>query len=116
MKSRRLDPETGDIVTNGLQFIDGREEVAQTIKTRLALFYGEYFRDITDGTPWFQEILGKFASIGNVENILRARIAETPGVIRLTSFSSNFDPVARKFSVSAGALTEYGLAEIEFNG
>ncbi len=116
MISRRLDPETGDIVTAGEQFITGREEVAQCVQTRLALFLGEYFRDITDGTPWFQEILGKFASIDNVENILRRRIAETPGVVRLISFSNTFDPVTRKFSVSAGILTADGLAEIEYNG
>lgn len=116
MISRRLDPDTGDIATAGEQFITGREEVAQCVQTRLRLFLGEYFRDITDGTPWFQEILGKFASIDNVENILRARIAETPGVVRLTNFSSTFDPVTRKYSVTAGILTEYGLAEITYDG
>lgn len=116
MTVRRLDPETGDIVTQGQQFITERDEVAQTIKTRLSLFLGEYFRDITDGTPWFEQILGKGTSRDTAEAVLRNRIAHTPDVVRLVSFSTTFDPVTRKFSVSAGALTTFGLVEISHNG
>ena len=53
MTVRKLD-ENGDIVTSGVQFITERDEIAQTVKTRLRLFLGEYFRDTTDGTPWFE--------------------------------------------------------------
>lgn len=116
MTVRKLDPDTGDIVTSGGQFLSGREEIAQTVKTRLALFYGEYFRDINDGTPWFEQILGKFASLDNVEAILRARIAETPGVIRLVKYSGDFNLDARTYKVSAGILTEYGIDEVIFSG
>jgi hypothetical protein len=115
MTVRRLD-ENGDIVTRGQQFIGEREEIAQTIKTRLALFLGEYFRDIKDGTPWYEQILGKFVSLDTVEAVLRARIARTPGAVRLTNFSTDFDLDNRKFSLSAGVLTKYGLVEILYNG
>lgn len=115
MTVRRLDPETGDIVTQGQQFITEREEIAQTIKTRLALFLGEYFRDITDGTPWFEQVLGKGTSRDTAEAVLRNRIAQTPGVVRLVSFSTTFDPLTREFSVSAGALTTFGLVEVEYS-
>lgn len=115
MTVRALD-ESGDIVTRGTQFISGREEIAQTIKTRLALFLGEYFRNIKDGTPWYEQILGKFVSLDTVEAVLRARIANSPGVIRLTSFTTDFDLDARKYSFTAGVLTQYGLAEISFDG
>lgn len=115
MTVRRLD-ENGDIVTRGQQFIGGREEIAQTVLTRLRLFLGEYFRDITDGTPWYEQILGKFTSLSSAEAALRARIANTPGVIRLTSFSADFDITTRRYSVTAGILTEFGLDEVTLNG
>ncbi|WJV25926.1 MULTISPECIES: hypothetical protein [Pseudomonas] len=115
MTVRRLD-ENGDIVTQGQQFIAGREEIAQTVLTRLRLFLGEYFRDTTDGTPWYEQILGKFTSLSSAEAALRARIANTPGVIRLTSFSADFDINTRRYSVTAGILTEFGLDEVTLNG
>lgn len=116
MTVRKIDPVTGDIVTSGQQFITGQEEIAQTIQTRLRLFLGEYFRDITDGTPWFETILGKNANRNAAEAALRNRIATSPGVIRLTSFSFDVDPVTRKASVSAGVLTSYGIVSVEYNG
>ena len=115
MTVRRLD-ENGDIVTRGQQFIGGREEIAQTVLTRLRLFLGEYFRDTLDGTPWYEQILGKFTSLSSAEAALRARIANTPGVIRLTSFSADFDINTRRYSVTAGILTAYGLDEVTLNG
>lgn len=115
MTVRRLSAETGDLVTRGQQFITGREEIAQTIQTRLRLFLGEYFRDITDGTPWFQRILGKFENLNAVEAILRNRIARTEGVIRLLSFSLDYDLAARRVSVSSFVLTRFGEQEILFN-
>lgn len=117
MTVRRLDPETGDIITSGeQQFIGGAEEIAQTVKTRLALFLGEYFRDILDGTPWYEQILGKFISLNTAEAVLRVRIAATPGVIRLTSFDTAFDIDARTYTVTAGILTIHGIDEVIFNG
>lgn len=115
MTVRRLD-DSGDIVTSGQQFIGASEEIAQTVKTRLALFLGEYFRNITEGTPWYEQILGKFKSLDTAEAVLRVRIAATPGVIRLTSFDTDFDIDSRTYSVTAGVLTIHGIEEVTFNG
>src|SRR5574344_2499530 len=111
MTVRKLD-ENGDIVTSGVQFITERDEIAQTVKTRLHLFLGEYFRDTTDGTPWFESILGKGSALSNKDAILRNRIVRTPGVIRLTSFSTDYDLTTRRYSVSAGILTQYGETDV----
>lgn len=115
MTVRRLD-ENGDIVTRGDGFLTGREEIEQTIRTRLRLFLGEYFRDITDGTPWFEQILGKGTSMSAREAALRNRIARTPNVVRLTSFSTEFDLNTRKYTVTVGALTTFGLITVSENG
>lgn len=115
MTVRRLD-ENGDIVTRGDQFTDGRSEISQTVITRLKLFLGEYFRDITDGTPWYEQILGKFQGLSVAEAAIRSRIANTEGVIRLTYFNAEFDIDNRSYSVSAGILTKFGTDEITLNG
>ncbi|HEC73106.1 MAG TPA: hypothetical protein ENI26_01900 [Methylophaga aminisulfidivorans] len=115
MTVRALD-ENGDIVTYGDIFISGREEIAQTCVTRLNLFLGEYFRDVTDGTPWFQQILGKFGNLNNVESLLRNRIARTPGVVRLLSFNLDYDLQKRTITVSSYVLTKFGETEVLYNG
>ena len=115
MTVRKLD-ENGDIVTQGTQFLTGVEEIEQTIRTRLRLFLGEYFRDISDGTPWFEQILGKGTSMSAREAALRNRILRTPGVVRLTSFSTDFNVDTRKYTVTAGALTTFGLLTVTENG
>ena len=107
MTVRRLD-STGDIATSGKQFVTGADEIAQTVKTRLGLFLGEYFRDITDGTPWFQSILGKGSSVANKEAQLRRRIVRTKGVLKLTKFETSFDVQTRKYTVNVSALTNDG--------
>lgn len=112
----RLLDENGDIVTSGVQFTSGVTEIAQTIQTRLRLFQGEYFRNINDGTPWFQSILDKNTPTANKNAALRNRILRTDGVVQLTSFETDFDITTRKFTVSAGVLTTYGQTSLIESG
>ncbi len=114
MRVRRLGSD-GDLVTRGKMFLSGREAIAQTIVTRLKLFLGEYFRDVNDGTPWFQNILGKFENINAVEALLRNRIARSPGVVRLLSFNMQFDLETRSLSIQTQVLTKYGEQDIQFS-
>lgn len=117
MRVRKLD-ENGDIVTRGVMWNYDKEAVAQNISTRLKLFLGEYFRDITDGVPWFEKengtegILGKGYSLAEVESILKNRIARTDGVLKLLEFKIDFNATTRKMIVSAFVLTNYGTEGI----
>lgn len=114
---RRLD-ENGDIVTSGVIFAEKAEAIAQTISTRLKLFTGEYFRDITEGVPWFEKtdgsegILSKGYSLSEIESLLRNTIANTDGVLTILTFSTDFDNDKRQFVVQATAATEYGTVEV----
>lgn len=108
----RLLQADGDITTSGQQFISGIEEVAQTVKTRLRLFLAEYFRDVTDGTPWFEQILGKEGSLASKEAAIKNRIVRTEGVKQLVSFSTDFEIGTRTYTVQAGILTEFGTTQI----
>ena len=105
----RLLDANGDISTSGQQFATEREEIAQTIQTRLRLFLGEYFRDVTDGTPWWESILGKEGTLSSKEAIIKSRIVRTEGVEQLIEFSTDFDISTRVYSVSASVLTQYGI-------
>lgn len=116
MTVRKLDPITGDIVTSGVQFITEREEIAQTIQTRLKLFLGEYFRDITDGTPWFEFILGKRGTVTQKDIIIKRRIAQTEGVVQVISFNTDYDINLRQYSVNAEVLTTFGQVALSVGG
>lgn len=119
MKVRKLDG-SGDLVTRGILWASDKDAVAQNVATRLKLYLGEYFRDITDGVPWFEKdngtdgILGKGYSLVQVESILRNRIARTKGVLKLLSFSIDFDETTRKMTVSCSVLTEWGAEEVQW--
>lgn len=110
----------GDLVTHGEMWVQGKECIAQAVKTRLKLYLGEYFRDISDGVPWFEKIDGtagilqKGYSGTEVENILRLRILETDGVLKILKFSTDWDLQTRKYSVSALIFTKYGETEVQY--
>lgn len=60
MQYRALTDE-GDYTfgNNQYDYLSGDEAIAQAIKTRLLLFYGEWFENIDIGIPYFQSILGQ---------------------------------------------------------
>lgn len=112
MTVRRIDPTTGDIATSGVQFSTKIEEIEQTIRTRLRLFLGEYFRDVKLGTPWFQSILGKDGTISGKNAIIRRIILQTEGVTSVVNFTSDYDLATRAYSVKCTATTIYGNIQL----
>ncbi|MDQ0507426.1 hypothetical protein [Xanthobacter agilis] len=90
---------------------DVPEAPAQAVKTRLALWLGEWFLDTTDGTPYNTKILGKHTS-GTRDAALRERIVGTEGVTSLDAYSSTYDPDTRSFTVSATITTDYGATTV----
>ena len=113
MVVRRLDSTTGDIVTSGTQFLTEQEEIAQTIRTRLRLFTGEYFRDITDGTPWYDTILDKNSTQTARDAAIKRRILQTDGVSSISEFESDYDISTRSLTITATVITIYGIVELE---
>lgn len=101
---RHWDRETGDIVTAGSRvFLQGKEETAAGIYHRLRTFFGEWFLDITDGTPLFQTILGKFDR-QSAEAALKQRIITAPGVVAITRFRFDSDRNSRRITVDCTVL------------
>jgi hypothetical protein len=101
----------GDILTDGSPvLITGAEEAAQSIETRLKFFLGEWFLDISDGTPWFQQVLGKGGNLPDKEAVIKRRILTAPSVAALTKFKMDYDEATRRLSIECGAVAETGEA------
>lgn len=102
----------GDIVTSGKHFVTGKEETRQAIICRLLLFLGEYFLNATEGTPWFQSILGK-SSLDIARANIKARIITTAGVMAINSFDLVFDAKERRITISA-LITDINNEQFDF--
>ena len=90
MRYRELSP-TGDYLfgAGGQNFlVDSPEMVAQSVLTRLRLWSGEWFLDVTEGTPWMTQILGE-----NTKSLydlaIQSRVLQTQGVTGIKDYSSS---------------------------
>lgn len=113
MRYRALDAD-GDMTfgQGGLNFlVNEPAAVAQAVKTRLRLDEGEWFLDLTEGTPYETQVLG-YGTRQTRDVAIRDRILGTPGLTDIVTYSSSVD-VARKFTVNGTANTLYGEAPIQ---
>lgn len=91
--------------------INSPEAVAQAIKTRFLLWYGQWFLDTTTGTPWIQSVLGKQKpEIYNMA--IRQRILDTAGVDSISDFNTTVDTSTRRVSFTATVNTIYGTTTV----
>ncbi len=81
--------------------------VGQAVTTRLLLWKGEWFLDVTDGTPWLQDITGNNT---NYDFEIQSRILDTPGVTDIVSYASSVKN--RALSVTATINTLYGQTSV----
>lgn len=111
MKIRKLDTN-GDIHFGygDADFIsDSAQTVAQKVVQRLRLWEGEWFLDVTAGTPWKARVLGRKYS-KNIVQIIKQRIEETEGVQSVSSLDVSFDGNSRNLKITAHIMTEWGGA------
>ena len=93
----------------GLQsfWSDQPDGPAQVAGSRLALWQGQWFLALSEGTPWKTAILGKFTG-STRDAAVRARILGTPGITGIVNYSSSLSRDTRLWSVSATLNTAYG--------
>lgn len=110
MRYRILDTDGDYTFGRGNQDITyGIHAVAQAIRTRLLLLKGEWWEDLENGLPLFQEILGQKGNndrIMIVDSIIRERIATTKNVLSIKEFSSSFED--RNYVFSCTVDTRFG--------
>ena len=101
------------IDNDDLILTDGAERIAQQILITLRFWYGEWFLDTEDGTPYLEYILVKNPNIFHIKQILRERILSVEGVSNLESLEVNYNPQERYLIVEYSAMTNYGLVTRE---
>ena len=109
MRYRRLD-KNGDYSFGQSRadfWHDVPDAVAQLVVTRFAMWQGEWWLDLADGTPYKTAVLGKYTS-GTRDPVLRFRALDTPGVAELVSYSSDLNRDTRFFGVVMDVATVYG--------
>ena len=113
---RRLDLN-GDVVrgTGQSAFLTDIDAVAQIIGTRLKLLQGEWWESLADGTPVFQQMLGRSASTRaqqGVAYILQQRILGTPYVTSISNVGYAFDRPSRAFGYACNVQTAFGTLSV----
>lgn len=114
MKYRKLSP-TGDYTfgkNSGNFFVDNPEAVAQAVRTRLQLAQGEWFLDITEGTPYSSKILGA-GKASTYDAAIQDVISGTQGVKKIVAYASGVNPDTREAFVSCIIDTIYGTTNLQ---
>ena len=113
MRYRRED-EDGDYTFgqgDDTWLVNSPETVAQAVKTRFLLWYGKWFLDTTEGTPWIQSVLGK-QKPETYNLAIRQRILETQGVKSIRSFDTTLNTSSRRVVFTATIDTIYGTTTV----
>ena len=110
MRVRALDPVTGDMTWGRGQanfLVNSPAAVGQIVKTRLGLWVGDWFLNITEGTPYRTAVLG-FRTDATRDPAMRARILGTNGVTAIATYASQLQRSTRAYTVQATITTAYG--------
>lgn len=98
-----------DFSSGGLQIVEGTDEIAQKLFTRLQFFLGEWFLDRRQGIPYYEKILIKNPDLIIIQSIFREAILETPGVTSLLDvIQTDLESATRKLSVRFAAQLDSG--------
>lgn len=87
------------------------QAIGQAVETRLGLIQGEWFLDITAGTPYNSRILGA-GTVSQYDRAIQEVILQTQGVTGLVSYTSSVDPTTRAASVECTIDTIYGQTTV----
>lgn len=97
-----------DLSSGGLTWSRGLTGVAQAIRVRIQMFKGEWFLNLDEGVPYYEDLLGQRYNEATVRKAFRAAIMATPGVLALDTFTTIFDAATRTVTVSWVATTTFG--------
>lgn len=109
---RRLDVN-GDYIfgSNGNAYLSGTDAVRQAVLTRLRLLLYEWWEDLEDGLPLWQEIIAQ-RNIEKAKKLIQERIVKTPHVTALITFDATWENETRRLTVLAVIDTEYGQIDL----
>lgn len=114
MRYRRIDSNGDYIFGNGkYDFLVDIEAVPQAIKTKLNLFQGEWWEDLSEGLPFLQEIADRFIKSEEEKDIVTRiycnRISDVEAVNSFLSLNAEFDNENRVYTLKADIDTVFGI-------
>ena len=109
---RRLDENDDYVMGVQGEMLTGLEAMAQALKTRLRVIYGEWWEGDDTALPYIPSILGK-KNVSREALDLRviARIMDTVGVLSVSNIKSSM--TGRRYSFSCTVKTVYGETTAE---
>jgi hypothetical protein len=103
-----LDDDGDIVVVEDLRLSSGVAAVAQGIRIRIQSFRGEWFLDLDDGVPYWQDLLGAKFNELRARAAFRDAITSAPGVVQLLSLEVGFDGATRTLTVAWEVRTAFG--------
>lgn len=115
---RKLDSNHDPVYGNGqADFLTDIDAVAQMIQTNLLLFQGEWWEDLSQGFPLFQQVLGTPNAVRNpslIALLIQQQILAVDFVTQVLNAKTAYDPIARRFSYSSNVATQFGTISVTF--
>ncbi|MGN1049753.1 MAG: hypothetical protein ACI4P9_04415 [Selenomonadaceae bacterium] len=112
MRYRALDDNGDMVMRNGQAYKQDIEAVHQACATRLRLLIYEWWEEIKDGVPYWQQIIAK-RDIDEALRLIRKRIAGTSNVISVLDMEHEWDNESRVLKIRAAVQSTYGPFELE---
>lgn len=113
---RNLGPNYDPLWGQGqANFLSDLDAVAQAILTRIDLFEAEWWANLQDGTPMWQQMLGASGSLRQQQQIsllLTQRILATPYVSAVSNVNIAFNARTRSMSFTATVATQFGTTTV----
>lgn len=106
--------ETGNLVTGNFKSneVSGIDELVQRLRTRLRVFFGEFYLDATKGIDYFGTIFKKGTTYTEIANTIKREILNTQDILGLDFFELFTDNlVQRKLRIRFQARSTYGLID-----
>jgi hypothetical protein len=89
-----------------LELVSGPAKIVQNIKVRAGIFKGSWRYDRQLGVPYFDEILVFGATAELVRRRFQQLIAQTDGVLSVTSLTVRFDQPSETIFVTFSAISD----------
>lgn len=84
-----------DLVNGDFAFVEGADEIRQSILSRFRFFLGEWFLDRREGVPYYRDVFVKNPDRAVVRSVFAQVLVGTPGVLSVNRFEIQFDAKER---------------------
>lgn len=91
--------------------INNPECVAQSVYTRLLLFLGDWYADLSQGVPWRTQVVG-YNTQPTYDIVIRSVILGTNGVTELIDYSSLLNRATRELTINGRIGTIFGGTDL----